>query len=261
MSDIGTETVVVKCPRCDHSRSVNLPAVFAKGAAMRGVHCAHCYEIEDRERAVAVDDATRFERNERWKTLVAPIYRTSGVEGGLTEVSKLQSNPGFADVFAWDGKVNLLLSGPTGAQKTRSAWRVLRREFDMGREVRWFSAFDFQAQCEDAFGEHRRRKFMAEVCAVPVLFFDDLNKARWTESTHGAFFEIVEKRSSNLLPIVATLNDGPSEIRAAMGATKSAVVASTIEPLLRRLRERCHVVLMAPPPPPPPPQSELKIAA
>ena len=243
----------VRCPRCGTITQRHVPGMFAEVIRQQGMPCDSCAKLGRAERENLADAEQRSDREALWRKLVPAAYRLLGApEDGLTDAARLRASPGFSEAMQWSGMVNVVLAGPSGALKTRTAFRLLRRSHDEGRATAWWSAFGFQGEAEEAAGDARRRRFMAGLLKPDVVLFDDLLKAPWTFATWSAFFELVEQRFSAGKPVVVTLNDGPDEIVAALDATRSPIGKSIAVPLIRRLTEGALLVEMHPAPPPQP---------
>lgn len=155
----------------------------------------------------------------------------------------LEANGGAADrVLSWRyNRKGLLLSGPTGRCKTRTAWELVRLLCGAGVEVRPYHAMDwFSALHEHVkYGRDEAKDWVDAVAWRAVVFIDDWGqeanlKARedWAQAW---FFRFLDLRIERGLPLIVTTNLSAQAIIDRHESIKS-------DPLLRRLLEVCEVV-------------------
>ena len=68
-----------------------------------------------------------------------------------------------------------------------------------------------------------------------ILFLDDLGKAKFTERVEMEFYDLIEFRAANKLPILFTANMSGKQLTEALGEDRG-------EPIMRRLREFCDII-------------------
>ena len=74
--------------------------------------------------------------------------------------------------------------------------------------------------------------FVDELRYVDVLFFDDLDTVKFTETIYDAF----EFRPTHAKPVVATLNQSGRQLAARMNTNGRGAK------IVERMREYCHVI-------------------
>lgn len=160
--------------------------------------------------------------------------------------SALAANGAAADrVLAWRyGRKGLLLSGPTGRVKTRTAWELVRLLCASGVEVRPYHAMDWFSELHECvkYGRDEAKEWVSAVAWRSVVFIDDWGqeanlKARedWAQAW---FFRFLDLRIERGLPLIVTTNLSAQAIIDRHESIKS-------DPLLRRLLEVCEVVKFA----------------
>lgn len=194
---------------------------------------------EDQKRR---QDAILRESEAIWEIVCPKNYR-SVEEGGITDCKKLEN-----DVEPFQAIVShplchrgLILRGGTGTGKTRSMYRLLRKYHD-GKprpKIVALSAGEFDRQCRDASGHFRLTEWFSNLAQADVLFIDDIGKGKWTAATAGQFWEITDDRTKNCRPIFITTNCSGETLVQSIGLSKDIA-----EPLLRRLRENCKVIVL-----------------
>lgn len=179
----------------------------------------------------AVLDCPRCRRVDRWLRLCPPLFQT-------TDPARL--DPAAVEaVNAWTfGPLGLVLHGQPGTGKTRLAWTLLRRLFvDEGREFEAFDSVSFAHRVQKEFTAGDGPGFIDHVSTVPVVLFDDLGKAKFTERFESELFAVIDRRMAWGRPVIATTNMVSAEIAVAASASRGS-------PLVRRLREFCLAVPM-----------------
>ncbi len=169
--------------------------------------------------------AAQFER------LCPPLYRHS-------DATRL---PLLAKVLEWkrtEDRPGLLLRGSTGRGKSRCAWLLVERIMTV--DLQQVYAFDCVAFGHDLSRHYRDEDNPAEMwldmlAKAPVVFFDDLGKLKITERAEAELFGLIERRTANQLPIIATTNDSGDSLSSRMTDNRGPA-------LIRRLREFCQVI-------------------
>ncbi|HEV2320689.1 MAG TPA: hypothetical protein VGV18_13110 [Verrucomicrobiae bacterium] len=191
--------------------------------------CPECSRKEHEAVRLAEQDRMKRERESKWNAICPPGYRD-------TEIGKLPDAAKAAEVLAWNyGPTGLLLHGATRRGKSRCAWLLARKMFDQGKSVRALDAlagFEYATAFASAAGAHA---WINDYCRCGLLFFDDVFKARLTDSFEAAVFAIAEYRQSHKLPVLASLNDTGETLMARMSADRG-------DALVARLREMCRVI-------------------
>jgi len=210
---------------CGKTVACPFPALAKFGAI-----CDECFDADNeriRREAVArsrIIDASGWEK-------ICPI----GFQD--TEPHKLPSPTKLQKVLAWKyGPKGIVLHGVTGLGKSRCLYELLKREFKAGRSVavmdhstgfRYAEAYERGPGAVNAWIEHR--------CKVDLLAFDDLFKAKLTESFEQVVFTIAASRTERGLPILMTTQDVGKTLLERMSPDRGPA-------LIRRLREFCEPI-------------------
>ena len=183
-------------------------------------------------------------REKLWQAIAPPLYRTSETSRFPDMLVKAIAAHDIAST------TGIGFVGPAGTCKTRAAFVLLRRFHDAGREVFAITAPDLATTAADQFDNSIIREFslgptrkvsdvakrtLARCKAVPVLFIDDLGKGKMTERAEIELFNVLESRTSNMLPTLWTSNAGSSELAAMISPDRR-------DPILRRLVEFSAIV-------------------
>jgi DNA replication protein DnaC len=165
-----------------------------------------------------------------WKSICPPLYQES-------DPARL---PRLPEVMKWTyGSRGLILMGKTGAGKTRCAWQLLKREHFANHRITAFDQVSFAHKCVSMFSAVETsgwEDWIEGVQKAPIVFFDDLGKFRFSERVEMELSNIIEFRTSHLLPIIVTTNDDGDSLKARMSENRG-------EPVVRRLREFCDSIV------------------
>ena len=216
------------CPECGAKHTIPLVRL-PSGRILDAADCPDCErkaearEQAERERAEAAALA------EKWRALCPPAYQE-------TDPARLPQEQ-LEAVLGWQyGPEGLLLIGPTGAGKTRCAYLLLKRLLDEGRRIVAFDCVRFGHDCARRFRDGSGEDWSDGLAKVDLVFFDDLGKGRFTERVEAELFAVVERRLANKLPCIVTTNMTGRSLVAKASHERG-------EPLVRRLRESCRVVV------------------
>ena len=208
-------------------------------------HCGQCTEAENARRQREAVEARR-ERSERdleeaWARL-CPLEFRSTLEGGPTSIARLESDqPSLPELLRHPlGPEGLILRGGTGAGKTRCMYRLLRSYHVLTPRPRIvaMTAGQFDREARDAAGTFTLSAWFDRLARADVVFIDDIGKGRWTPATSGQFWELVDDRTRNGRPLFLTTNTSGETLVQSLGLDRDIA-----EPLLRRLREHCRVIV------------------
>lgn len=199
----------------------------------------HCPTCAAKVRAAIEADTAR----DKAKTLkyewdaICPIEFRTIEEGGKTDVDRLRrEQPLFDKVMAWQfGARGQLLLGPTGTGKTRTAYRIGRRELEAGRKFTAIKGARFGIEAVDRQMSNGFREWFDHLVRVPVLLVDDFGKGRFSDAVEQHWFGLIDERTENGRPIIVTTNASATELRARMSEDRGA-------PLIRRLVDYCEII-------------------
>ena len=174
-------------------------------------------------------------QTELWAAICPALYRD-------TVPSRIPDQAQLERVLGWEYNAKgLLLTGPTGAGKTRSAWLLLASLFfDQGRRIKAFDGIGWGIAVSAAYGEPSfTEEWLDQICKSDILFLDDLFKAKMTEAQEQALYGVFERRSAWMRPTIVTMN---STGRMILERMTEQGRADRGEPLLRRMAEFCDVI-------------------
>lgn len=193
-------------------------------AAPFGVVCDVC-SAKDAQRSLSAARAAA--RYGAWLAMCPPRFMD-------TQMDKLPLLDRTERALRWTRNQNgagLNLWGHPSTGKTRSLFLILRREHFGGLSVKVFTAGQFERELERR--AYKRAPFIAALCRVDLLAFDDFDKMNLTREMEKSFFAILDRRMADKRPVLLTHNSTASELeyRFRYG-----------EPMVRRIRDFCHSV-------------------
>lgn len=171
----------------------------------------------------------------QWRA-ICPFEHRLKSEGGNTDITRLDAEcPNWKSILDWGmGHRGVIIRGETGTCKTRAMWRLLRKVFDSQKYFSVATCAQFERECRDACGKGELSKYIREYISTPVLFIDDVGKAMFTDFVQNSFFEVIDERTQNGKPILATTNDSGRTLAARLSPDRG-------DAIVRRLRDYCDV--------------------
>lgn len=195
-------------------------------------HCPKCHVGVLQEAEADSRKISTGRRQAEWEAICPPLYRGS-------ERDKLKIPGDVIDrVLAWMPQAKGIgLAGESGTGKTRLLFMLLRKlHFEQQVGVMAFTAKRFEGWCHRMFDkdDEARQKIKAAKHR-PVILIDDLGKEKYTERVESEFYDLIEHRTSHLLPIFWTANATGQQLAERMAEDRGV-------PIVRRLREFSTVI-------------------
>lgn len=235
------EIFTVTCKICGEPLELSIPDGLdnvTAGLLRKWTATAHnrCYDEKQKKDKARAIERQFAERAARWSTVCPPVYHG-------TIASRIPDQFALRVVMAWAfGPMGLLATGRSGQGKTRSVFLTLRREFQAGRAVAFYTHAQFNRAALDMIGNDIASvRWVRLLATVDILFLDDLGKANFTDASgrgrhaEELLFDIFERRIGSGLPTVFTCSLDGETLTKAMSAERG-------EPFVRRLREFCQPV-------------------
>ena len=192
--------------------------------------CPACMESNAAGRRAETEKTDRAKSTAMWQELCPPTFQD-------TDPAKLPFPKVSADTLAWrGGKRGLILYGKTRSGKTRTAWLLVKQQFEIGQTARVMdsmSGFEYAAIFNA--GGASALEWVQSRARCSLLFLDDVFKVKLTESFEAAMFAIVDYRLNHQLPIIATLNDTGETLSARMTDDRG-------DAFIARLKEMCDTI-------------------
>ena len=236
------------CESCNQAfqAAVVFSPFNANKELFRQRRCGPCIELRNRsvagEAEIARQSIYKRQTDIEWCNLCPIEFRTIP-EGGQTDVDRLgRENSQLGKITSHPlGERGLIIRGGTGAGKTRAMYRLFRAYFDKSPRPRLIAitSGQFDRQARDAAGTFTLSQFFDRLAKADALFIDDIGKGKWTTATSSQFWELVDDRTRNRKPIFLTTNLNGETLVASLGLDRDIA-----EPLLRRIRESCDVVVL-----------------
>ena len=192
--------------------------------------CPACMESNAAVRRCETEKSDRAKSLAMWQELCPPAFQD-------TDLANLPFPKVSADTLAWrGGKRGLILYGKTRSGKTRTAWLLVKQQFETGQTARVMdsmSGFEYAAIFNA--GGAAALEWVQSRARCSLLFLDDVFKVKLTESFEAAMFAIVDYRLNHQLPIIATLNDTGETLSARMTDDRG-------DAFIARLKEMCDTI-------------------
>lgn len=235
---VGTESEPPKAQAFAYSRCQRCKSEFEYQPIMllgrewfQPKHCPDCLPVAAAEREAEAMREQVAKENAEWEQLCPPLYRDTDP----ARLAIVQAT--IEKVMGWQANSQGIgLAGSSGAGKTRLMFLLLRRLHFSGVRCKAITAKRFEKWCHRMFDkDDDARNQIASTHNIPVLFIDDIGKEKYTERVESEFYDLIEHRTSHLLPILWTANATGEQLAQMMGADRGI-------PIVRRLREFSTVI-------------------
>ncbi len=204
-------------------------------------YCDDCDEIEHKRQAEELEKKRIEKLDSLWRMLCPIEYRA---DPDLTKLPDKYAVLSFQRVLGWKyNKRGFIAHGLTGRGKTRAVWAMLRQYHFLGYKIKYFESGAFGYEVSNSFSEMTGREFLQSLMGYDILFFDDFGQEVFTERVQEAALHIIEKRTSNGLPIIFTTNDAGEtlETKFATRNQSGQIISNNRGPaIIRRIREFCE---------------------
>lgn len=187
--------------------------------------------------------AVRNRRIKRWEAICPRLYADTDPnhpdipQDLLKKVMKWEFDP------ATGGK-GIGIVGPSGKCKTRLLYLLLKELcIDEGWDVYAVRAASFARAASNAFANDEKirtdaQKILHACRNAQVLLFDDLGKERYTDRVEMELYDMLEDRTSELLPVMWTANTTADGLHSRLSEDRG-------EPIIRRLAEFSHIYTLS----------------
>lgn len=230
---LGAYTATIPCGNCGAEiktwTEANLSDPETEAMVRRFWAMARCGKCHG-ETSLRDEKEKARERVREWENFCPVDFRQTTLE-------RLPRRKKYERAMEWKfGARGLLLHGPSGLGKSRTAWKICEREFLIGRTVEVIDANfaqEYAAKLGARFGA--TAEWIGQKCEASVLLMDDVFKAKLTDAIETALFAVMEERLQNRRPLIVTLNDTGATLKGRLSQDRG-------EPIVRRLREHCEAV-------------------
>lgn len=216
---------------------------LAKDFAMEGKvvfaakWCEACVQRNDAESKAREVEKRANERAQKWDEKCPPLYRNTNLADPRIDRLAIAQIEQWQD--AEDG-VGLALRGPSGRGKTRLAFVLGRRLFMAGNSVECITATRLAHLCIESYDDNDRiknaaREKLRSIRSARYLILDDLGKQKFTERAETELYDLIEHRTSHLLPTIWTANVSSDDFADMMSEDRGV-------PIIRRLSEFSTVI-------------------
>ena len=171
---------------------------------------------------------------EKWNKLCPPLYRD-------TDPTRLPQplHDAITSYNPYSAR-GIGIVGEPGKGKTRAALLILRKFLEAGQFPLAISAARLSRLSADQFSPilsvaQEAREKLESARSRSALLIDDIGKGRFTDRAEMEFYDILEHRTSHLLPTIWTANATSKALRSMLSEDRGAAI-------IRRLSEFGDIV-------------------
>ncbi len=189
---------------------------------LKCVICQKDFDSEDRTKKFCSDDCDAEHWDRVAKKNAARFWANVPAGYRDTEIDQLPNKVATNVVLNWKCEgTGLYMMGKTGSGKTRTAYLLARRLIEQERKVMITRGAIFY---RDVVGRTMPNgiegfdEWLDKILNVGVLIIDEVEKLKFTTRVENEFFDLLEHRTSNRLPLIFTSNVTVSKLVKKMGA-------------------------------------------
>ena len=215
----------IECQRCSTSFDY-APVMWGNRETFVPKWCEACAEVLVAEEEVRLRRMEQEARRKAFLRNVPPLYRE-------TDIARLP--PVLAQLATdWNlSPMGIGLIGTSGSGKTRTAVLIAARMSDEGHSVFYVTATDYAAAAAGQWADDARERgsnteTLRQARKAKLLVMDDVGKNKMTDRAEATLYELLEERTSHMLPTIWTSNARAKELHAMFSPDRA-------DAMLRRL--------------------------
>ena len=215
----------IECKRCE-TRFDYTPVMWGNRETFVPKWCEACAEVLVAEEEARLRRMEQEARRKAFMRKVPPLYRETDIARLLPVLAQLATEWKYSPM-------GIGLIGVSGTGKTRTAVLIAARMSDEGRSVFYVSATDYAAAAAGQWSDDARERScnsetLRQARRAQVLVLDDLGKNKMTDRAEATLYELLEERTSHMLPTIWTSNARAKELHAMFSPDRA-------DAMLRRL--------------------------
>jgi len=204
MSDTNEkEIITVQCPK--HGEYSGEPIIINLSGRKKVVDppCPQCGKEIEAEEQRKKEEQERQRIIHRFQSMnIDKKYYESTFDNFDAYNDELREHLKTCRAFAENPDGKLVMLGKNGNGKTHLAVSVLKK---MGGVI--YTAFEIGVNLRQSYnGETKEHEVFEELCTVPMLVIDEIEKIKDTESKQNWMSHVIGKRYNRMLPVILIAN-------------------------------------------------------
>jgi len=200
-----TRAVTVQCPK--HGEYAGEAVIFKfHGMKEREIDpvCPACQNEIEAEELREKDGREKRKAIQKWRSMnIGEKYYESAFDNFRAYNDELSGHLETCRAFAENPDGKLVMIGKNGNGKTHLAVSVLKK---LGGAI--YTAADIAINIRSAYngGESSEKEIFDELCSVPLLVIDEVEKIKESEWKNYWMSHVIGKRYNRMLPIIIIAN-------------------------------------------------------
>ena len=200
-----SKTVTLQCPK--HGEYTGETIIYIlPGMKEREINpmCPDCQKEIDAEELRKKDEQEKSKVIQKWKSMkIDENYYESVFDNFRAYNDELKRHLETCRVFAENPDGKLVMIGKNGNGKTHLAVSVLKK---LGGVI--YTAADIAINIRNSYngGEPSEKEIFDELCSVPLLVIDEVEKIKESEWKNYWMSHVIGKRYNRMIPIIFIAN-------------------------------------------------------
>jgi len=199
-----SRTVTLQCPK--HGEYTGEAIIFTlpgKKESEIDPVCPACQKEIDAEQLRENEEQARRQKIQKWQSMnIDERYHDATFDNFNAYNDELREYLEICRAFAESPEGKLVMIGKNGNGKTHLAVSVLKK---LGGVI--YTAFEIGVNLRQSYnGDTKEHEVYNELCTVPLLVIDEVEKIKDSESKQNWMSHVIGKRYNRMLPIIIIAN-------------------------------------------------------
>jgi len=199
-----SKTITLECPKHgEYTGEIIVLDSEMFGKKEFAPKCPYCQDENEQWHQAMREKLDKQLQIEKWRSMnIEPRYYNSTFDNFDAYNAELVKNFEICRAFAAKPEGKLVMIGDNGNGKTHLAVSVLKKVNGV-----MFTAYEIGIKLRQSYnGDKKEWEIMDELCTVPLLIIDEVEKIKDSEAKQNWMSYVVGKRYDRLLPLILIAN-------------------------------------------------------